>query len=116
MENYEPIIKSEQNIEHVYNLSLSEEEFELSLILNESFLQFKLKQKNIITNYYYMEKFDLKAINQLFLVNLKQIKDAFNYCDKLLNDKKVKLIKHKNIILQIFVLFLIIFKKIYYKK
>ena len=102
MEFCEPKSEIEQNIEHVYNLSLFEDEFELSMILNESFLQFKLKQKNIITNFYYMENFDLKTINQLFSINLQQIKEAFNYYDKLINDKKLKLIINKNIINLIF--------------
>ena len=62
-----------------YNLQLFEDEYELSMKIDKSFLELKLKQKNIIPNYYYIEKLDLQRINNLFRTNFKEINEAFNF-------------------------------------
>ena len=100
MEDYEPETEIEENIENLYNISLLDEDYELSMKAKESFIEFKIQLKNIIVNYYYKSKYDLETINKLFASTFKGIKEVFNFFDKELNDKKVKLIKinNKNII------------------
>ena len=93
MEEYEPETEIEENIEHLYQLSILDEEYKLSLTINESFLEFKLYKKNIIVDYYYNAKYDLQEINKLLFISFKEIKEVFNFFDKLLNDKEIKLIK-----------------------
>ena len=96
MEEYEPETEVEENIQQSYNLSLLDEDYELSMSINESFLEFKLQQNNIIVDYYYKSKYDLQTINNLLHTSFKGTKEVFNFFDKLLNDKKVKLIKLKD--------------------
>ena len=100
MEDYEPETEFEENIQQMYNLSILDEEYELSMNINESFLEFKLQQNNIIVDYYYKSKFDLQEINKLFSFSFKRIKEVFIYIDKILKENKIKLIKleDKNII------------------
>ena len=50
MEEYEPETEVEENIQQSYNLSLLDEDYELSMSINESFLEFKLQLKNIIVD------------------------------------------------------------------
>ena len=98
MEDYEPETELEENIQKIYNLSLLDEDYELSMSINESFLEFKLQQNNIIVDYYFQSKYDLQTLNKLLFTSFKGIKEVFNFFDKLFNDKKVNLIKLKNII------------------
>ena len=58
MEEYEPETELEENIEISYNISILDEEYELTMKLNELLLEFKLQQKNIIDEYYYSQKVD----------------------------------------------------------
>ena len=96
MEDYEPETELEENIQQSYNISLLDEDYELSMDINESFLEFKLQQNNIIVDYYYKSKYDLQAINNLLHSSFKGTKEIFNFFDKLLNNKKFKLIKLKD--------------------
>ena len=96
MEDYEPETELEENIQQSYNISLLDEDYELSMSINQSFLEFKLQQNNNIVDYYYKTKYDLQIINNLFTTSFKGTKEAFNYIDGLLNDKKFKIIKLKN--------------------
>ena len=100
MEEYEPKTGFEENIDISYDISILDDIYELSIGMNESSLEFILKQKNIIDEYYYKAKFDLNLINKLMHTSFGRIKEAFNFFDNLLKDKKVKLIKSndKNII------------------
>ena len=83
-----------------YNLSLLNEEYELTMNLTNLFIEFKLIEKNILSQYYYKEKFDLQTINKLLYTFFNEIKDVFNFYDKILINNKVKLIllKDKNAI------------------
>ena len=99
MDDYEletPGSEFEENIEISYNIPLLDEEYELSMKINESLLEFKLQQKNIIDEYYYKSKFDLQIIKKLLSISFKRIKEAFNFFEKIINEKKVKLIKLKD--------------------
>ena len=96
MEEYEPETEVEENMQQSYNISLLDEDYELSMSINESFLEFKLQQNNIIVDYYYKSKYDLQTINNLLHTSFKGTKEVFNYIDGLLNDKKFKIIKLKN--------------------
>ena len=80
-----------------YNLSLDKENYELIMTLNESFIEFKLKSKNDISDFYYNEKFDLSTINNMnyLIIPLSDLKKAFKNFDALLNEKKTKLIKKR---------------------
>ena len=100
MEEYEPKTGFEENIDISYDISILDDIYELSIGMNESSLEFILKQKNIIDEYYYKAKFDLNLINKLMNTSFGRIKEAFNFFDNLLKNKKVKLIKSndKNII------------------
>ena len=42
MEDYELETDRGDNIQHLYNLSVFDEEYDLSMSINESFLEFKL--------------------------------------------------------------------------
>ena len=81
-----------------YDLSLINEKYELIMRLSESFIEFKLSPTNIISSYYYQEIFDLPTINKLLFTFFKEIKEVFAFYDKILNKKKVKLIKENDII------------------
>ena len=86
-------IKIEENIEHLYNISLKDEEYELSMKINNSLIEFNLHKKNIIANY--NSKFGLENINKLLHNSFKRIKEAFDFFDKIIKDKRIELIKVK---------------------
>ena len=83
------------NIEHIYNLSLSDEEYELSMVTNNFLFEFKLQQKNEIVNYCYNSKFYLEKINMLLNTTFTRIKEVFDFFDQILKDKRVELIKSR---------------------
>ena len=87
LENEKDIIESKS-----YNLSLLNEEYELIMNLYNKYIEFKLIKKNIISIYYYKQKYDLENINKLLYTFFKEIKDVYNFYDKILNKNKVKLI------------------------
>ena len=78
-----------------YILLLENEEYELRMTLNESFIEFKLEPKNTVSDYYYYEKCDLSTINaeKYFIMPLNDLKKAFEKFDKRLKNKNAKLIK-----------------------
>ena len=87
LENEKDIIESKS-----YNLSLLNEEYELIMNINNIYIEFKLIKKNIICPYYYKQKYDLKNINKLLYTFFNEIKDVYNFYDKILIKNKVKLI------------------------
>ena len=93
MEEYTPETETDENLEYLYNISLLDEEYELSMKINGQLLEFKIQQKDIIDEYYYKSKFDLQIINELSSKSFKGIKEAFDFFDKIINEKKVKLAK-----------------------
>ena len=80
----------------VYSLSITDEEFELTMSLKEAFLELKLKQKDNISNSYYQSSFSLQKLNKCLFRSFKEIKEGFIFCDKMINENKVKLICLKN--------------------
>ena len=74
-------------------LSLENEEYELKMSLSESFIEFKLAQKKVVSDFYYEEKFDLSTINEHLFSKFEDLKTAYENYDKALNFKKVKLVK-----------------------
>ena len=60
-------------------LSLMNEEYELKMNLYESFIEFKLSPKNIISSFYYQERFEFQAINKLLFIFFNNIKEAFDF-------------------------------------
>ena len=86
----------EENMENSYNFSISNEEYILSMIINNLLFEFKLKQKSSIGNYYYYNsQFYLEKINQLLNTSFKRIIEVFNFFDKILKEKRVELIKSR---------------------
>ena len=79
-----------------YDLSLNNEKYELTMNLNESFIEFILYQKNIISSYCYQEKFDLPTLNKYLFTFFKKLKEVFIFYDKVKDKKKVKLIQQNN--------------------
>ena len=84
MEEYEPETELEENIEISSNISILDEEYELSMKLNNSLLEFKLQQTNIIDEYYYKSKFELDTINNLLSSSYERIKEVFDFFNSLL--------------------------------
>ena len=84
----------------IYSLPLLEQEYELTINLTKEFLEFKVQQKNIITDYYYGAKLDLQKLNNILFTFFKETKEVFNFYDKMIKKQKVKLvqIKEKDII------------------
>ena len=93
--HYKSRDKLDENIEHIYNLSLSDEEYELSMVTNNFLFEFKLQQKNEIVNYCYNSKFYLEKINMLLNTTFTRIKEVFDFFDQILKDKRVELIKSR---------------------
>ena len=86
----------EENMENSYNFSISNEEYVLSMIINNLLFELKLKQKSSIGNYYYYNsQFYLEKINQLLNTSFKRIIEVFNFFDKILKEKRVELIKSR---------------------
>ena len=67
-------------------------------ITRDNYIQYKLIQKNTIPLSYYFFEYDLSTINKLLYVFFKEIKEIFNFYDKILNKNKVRLVlsKEKN--------------------
>ena len=84
MDEYEPETEFEENIEISYNIYILDEEYELSMKLNNSLLEFKLQQTNIIDEYYYKSKFELDTINNLLSSSYERIKEVFDFFNSLL--------------------------------
>ena len=82
-----------------YILPLNKEEYELTMNLWDSVIEFKLMPKNIIYSAYYEEDFNLKDINKCLFTSFKELKEAFDFYANALNQKKIKLIKRGTIIL-----------------
>ena len=98
MEYYEPETETDtgENIGKLYNINILNEEYELSMKISESLLEFNLQQKDIIDEYYYKSKYSLQIINKLLFSSFKGIKEAFNFFDKIINEKQIKYIKSKD--------------------
>ena len=82
-----------------YDLSFLNEEYELTINLYESFIDFKLIPLNIISPYCYQEKYDLSTINKHLFTFFTEIKKAFIYYDTVIKEKKIKLIQKNDIII-----------------
>ena len=66
----------------IYSLPLLEQEYELTINLTKEFLEFKVQQKNIITDYYYKAKLDLQKLNNILFTYFKEIKEVFIFMIK----------------------------------
>ena len=74
-----------------YNISLENEEYELTMNLTEKYIEFKLEPKNVIYNFYYKEKFDLSTINKskYFIMEFSKLREAFENFEKNLIKNKL---------------------------
>lgn len=93
--------KNKERESKIYNIELLNEVYELSMKLNKEMIKFKLQQKDKVINHYYLENFNLRTLNKLLYASFKEIKEVFSFFDKILNEKKIILIKttDKNIII-----------------
>ena len=80
------------NIIESKKYNLLNEEYELIMNLYNIYIEFKLIKKNIIYPYYYKQKYDLENINKLLYTFFNEIKEVYNFYDKILNKNRVKLI------------------------
>ena len=60
-------------------------------ITQDNYIQYKLIQKDTIALSYYFFEYDLSTLNKLLYVFYKEIKEIFNFYDKILKKNKVKL-------------------------
>jgi len=74
MEEYEPETEIEENIEHLYQLSILDEEYKLSLTINESFLEFKLYKKILLLIIIIMQSIIYKKLINYCLYHSKKLK------------------------------------------
>ena len=92
--------KSRKIIESkTYGLLLQKDEYELVInIYSDSFIEFKLMQKNNISSSYYIEEYNLENINKKSSLFCKEIKEIFHFYNKILQENNAKLLylKEKN--------------------
>ena len=80
-----------------YEIFLENDEYELTMNLYDiSFIEFKLIQRNIIPSFYYIEKYNLENINKISYLFYKDLKEVFQFYNKIIEKKKVKLIYLKD--------------------
>ena len=77
----------------IYGLPLLEHKYELTINLAKEFLEFKVQQKNTITDCYYKAKLDLPTLNKKLFTFFKETKEVFTFYDKMINKQKVKLVQ-----------------------
>ena len=79
-----------------YKLSLQNEEYELTMNLTESFIEFKLIPK-IVSDFYYKSKITLSIIKEkkYLIKEYSELKKVYEVFDKKFERKKIKLIKLK---------------------
>ena len=76
-----------------YSLPLLVHEYEFTVNLEKEFLEFKVQQKNTITDCYYMVKLDLPTLNKKLFTFFKETKEVFMFYDKMIHKQKVKLVQ-----------------------
>ena len=76
-----------------YSLPLLVHEYEFTVNLAKEFLEFKVQQKNTITDCYYMVKLDLPTLNKKLFTFFKETKEVFMFYDKMIHKQKVKLVQ-----------------------
>ena len=78
---------------NIYKINLEKDEYELNMILFDSnIIQFKLLQKNNIPFSYYIEEYDLENIKKKLFVFFNEMKEVYQFYNKVLLKNKVKLI------------------------
>ena len=87
----EPIIKTKS-----YKLSLSNEEYDLTMNLYKLFIEFKLFPIEKATSLYYRAKFNLGKINELLFTSFGGLEEFFTTYDKKLTQNEIKLIQSKD--------------------
>ena len=78
-----------------YDMFLDDIEYELIITFMNSFIEFKLIQKNIIISCYYAEKYDLQNINKNLYSFFNNVKDTFYCYDKILKKNKLNYQRRK---------------------
>ena len=78
---------------NIYKINIEKDEYELNMILFDSnIIQFKLLQKNNIPFSYYIEEYDLENIKKKLFVFFNEMKEVYQFYNKVLLKNKVKLI------------------------
>ena len=75
-----------------FEIKLEKEEFELFLNVYDSYLEFKVMQKDTIPTCYYIEKYSLESINKESFTFCNNLKEVFQFYCKILQKNKVRLL------------------------
>ena len=77
----------------VHKISLNKDEYELIMEIDDkNYIQFKLTQINTIAFSYYESEFYLPTIMKLLTLINENMKEVFNFYEKVLSKNKVKLV------------------------
>ena len=72
-----------------YDLLLEKDEIQLTMSLyDNSYIEFKLVPNNIIASNYYIAKYNLETINKKSYIFCKDLKEVFQFYNKILQKKK----------------------------
>ena len=73
-----------------YELLLEKEEIQLTINLyDNTYIEFKLVPKNIIESSYYIAKYNLETLNKNLYIFCKDLKEVFQFFNKILQKKKL---------------------------
>ena len=80
-----------------YDLLLEKDEIQLTMSLyDNSYIEFKLVPNNIIASNYYIAKYNLETINKKSYIFCKDLKEVFQFYNKILQKKKIDLLLSKD--------------------
>ena len=80
-----------------YELLLEKEEIQLTINLyDNTYIEFKLVPKNIIESSYYIAKYNLETLNKNLYIFCKDLKEVFQFFNKILQKKKITLLLSKD--------------------
>jgi len=90
------ILKKDENLKkaqsEAFELLIQEDKYELEISLyNNTYMEFKIIQKNIIASCYYFEKYNLETINKISYIFCKDLTEVFQFYKKIVQKKKMNI-------------------------
>ena len=80
-----------------YELLLEKDEIQLTMSLyDNTYIEFKLVPKNIIESSYYIAKYNLETLNKNLYIFCKNLKEVFQFFNKIFQKKKINLLLSKD--------------------
>ena len=80
-----------------YELLLEKDEIQLTMSLyDNTYIEFKLVPNNIIASSYYIAKYNLETLNKNLYIFCKNLKEVFQFFNKILQKKKINLLLSKD--------------------